>query len=466
MRSRDPKTTVNAETAEDAEKASYSENSAFKPLRWLLEKEYRELIAARAWWVMLLLMGPLVGVSFISAVRTYAEASGLNGTAAGVGEAFSPLIGVWAPTFSACELAAAFLFPFVAIRLVSGDRQSGALKIEVQNRIPAVARVGAKALVLLAAWIVATTAPFLAVVLWKSYGGTLYAPELITVVLGHLLNAGLTIALAAAAAAVAEHPSTAAIITLSVTVGTWIVNFIAAVQGGWWERVAGYTPTAMVAEFQHGLLRLDVVLVAASLVCAGLVFSAVWLRIGVPIRQRIRESIALALVTAALLFSCTFVTPSWDTSENRANSFPRADEEALEQIRAPLRIEAHLAPEDPRRFDLEHRALTKLRRVLPRTRVEYVSATSIGLFEQTLPHYGEVWYDLDGKRTMSRATTAEGVLEAIYSVAGIAPPTESDEGLFRGHPLAVPPRGAAALFYGVWPALVLAGAFFIRRRKS
>ena len=65
------------------------------------------------------LIGPLVGVSFISAVRTYAEASGLNGTAAGVGEAFSPLVGVWAPTFSACELAAAFLLPFVAIRLVA-----------------------------------------------------------------------------------------------------------------------------------------------------------------------------------------------------------------------------------------------------------------------------------------------------------------------------------------------------------
>ena len=34
------------------------------------------------------------------------EASGLNGTAVGVGEAFSPLVGIWAPTFSACELAA------------------------------------------------------------------------------------------------------------------------------------------------------------------------------------------------------------------------------------------------------------------------------------------------------------------------------------------------------------------------
>ena len=112
-----------------------SPRSAFA---WLLDKEWRELVASRAWWVLLLAMGPLVGVSFISSVRTYAEVSGLNGTAAGVGEAFSPLIGVWAPTFSACELAAVFLLPFVAIRLVAGDRQSGALKLELQQRHAAV----------------------------------------------------------------------------------------------------------------------------------------------------------------------------------------------------------------------------------------------------------------------------------------------------------------------------------------
>jgi len=35
---------------------------------WLLRKETRELIASRAWWVLLLAMGPLVGVTFISAV--------------------------------------------------------------------------------------------------------------------------------------------------------------------------------------------------------------------------------------------------------------------------------------------------------------------------------------------------------------------------------------------------------------
>src|SRR5262245_63637538 len=109
-------------------------------------------MASRAWWVMLLVMGPLVGVSFISAVRTYAEASGLNGTAVGVGEAFSPLVGIWAPTFSACEVAAVFLLPFVAIRVVAGGRQSGAATIELRDPMPSSVRVSAKASGVAVAW--------------------------------------------------------------------------------------------------------------------------------------------------------------------------------------------------------------------------------------------------------------------------------------------------------------------------
>jgi len=440
-----------------------SRRSAFL---WLVRKEWRELVVSRSWWVLLLAIGPLVGVTFIRAVRTYAEASGFGGTSAGVGEAFSPLIGIWAPTFSACEVAAVFLLPFVAIRQIAGDRQSGALKIELQHPMPAIARIGAKALVLLAAWGIASLAPAAAVVLWKSYGGSIYPPELATVALGHLLNAGLTIALAAATAAVTEHPSTAAILTLSVTVGTWILNFIAAVQGGIWERAAGYTPPAMVAGFQHGLIRLDVVLVTLVFVAAGFTLAAVWLRLGVGVRRRAYESVALGAVTAAIVSACSLATGSWDTSENRINSFSEADEEALERIQSPLSVEVHLAPEDPRRADLDHKAIAKLRRVLPKVQVRYVSATSIGLFEQTSPHYGEIWYEIAGRREMTRATTAESALQTIYQLSGVAPPVENDDATFRGHPLAVPPKGAAAVFYGIWPALVVAGAVFMHRRQT
>ena len=261
-------------------------HSGAAPFVWLLAKEWRELLVSRAWWVLLIGMGPLVGVSFISAVHTYAEISGLGGTAAGVGEALSPLIGVWAPTFSACELAAVFLLPFVAIRLVGGDRQSGALELEMQQGMPAGVRIAAKAIVALAGWLIAMLPPLSAIVLWKSYGGTAYAPELAVLVGGHILNAGLTLALGAAMASIAEHPSTAAILTLGVTVGTWIVNFFGAVQGGWWERAAGYTPAAIVAEFQHGLVRLDTVLTMAVLILAGFGIAAVWMRLGVQVRRR------------------------------------------------------------------------------------------------------------------------------------------------------------------------------------
>src|SRR5216683_2494289 len=124
-----------------------SRSSAWK---WLLKKEWRELLNSRPWWVMLALIGPLVGVSFISAVRSYAEASGQGGTGAGLADALFPLDGVVAPTFSAYEIAASFLLPFVAIRAVAGDRVSGALKLELQQGMAPLSMIGTKALVLVA----------------------------------------------------------------------------------------------------------------------------------------------------------------------------------------------------------------------------------------------------------------------------------------------------------------------------
>ena len=245
------------------------------------------------------------------------------------------------------------------------------------------------------------------------YGGTLYAPELATVALGHLLNASLTIALAAAAASLTEHPSTAAIVTLAVTVGTWILNFVAAINGGIWQRAAGYTPTAMVAEFQHGLIRLDVASIALALTLFGLVLATIWMRLGVAVRRRVNESLALAAGTTAAIALLALITVSWDTvREPRELVCHRTMRRCSN--RSPIRSASRCIslPEDPRRFDLEHRALSKLRRVLPGVQVHYISATSTGLFEQTAPHYGEIWYELGGRRAMSRVTTADGVLES------------------------------------------------------
>jgi len=212
----------------------------------------------------------------------------------------------------------------------------------------------------------------------------------------------------------------------------------------------------MVAQFQHGLVRLDVVLIALILIVAGLGLGGIWMRLGVAVRRRVCESMALGAVTVAAIFVCKFARASWDMSENRMNSFSQADERVLQQIRHPLKIEAHLAPEDPRRTDLEHRVFSKLRRTLPEVEIRYVSATSVGLFEQTNPHYGEICYRLGGRSRISRATSQEAVLATIYELAGLQPPGEGSEDIFRGHPLAVPPKGAAVVFYLAWPAVVAA----------
>lgn len=433
---------------------------------WLLRKEWRELMASRSWWVMLVLIGPLVGVSFISAVRSYAEASGQGGTAAGLADALFPLDGVVAPTFSAYEIAASFLLPFVAIRAVAGDRASGALKLELQQGMTPLSMIGAKVLVLGAGWLLAAIPIVLAGMLWASYGGSLYAPELGSLALGHLLNAGLVIALAAAAASLSENPSTAAILVLAFTVGTWVLGFVAAFQGGIWEQIASYTPSEMLQAFRRGLVRLDLILTAVVLIAAALILASVWMRLGVTVSRRVMESIAIVCFAGVLAFGVSFAKPSWDVSENERNSFAESEATVLSKITAPLKIEAHLAPEDPRRFDLERQTLSKLRRTMPNVTVEYLSSTSTGLFEQASEHYGEIWYDLGGKRVVGRTTTTDGVLDAIYELAGIQPPQEGEEG-HRGHPLAVQPIGAMPLFYVVWPLAVLGlGLLFHRRRLT
>ena len=432
---------------------------SLKPFLWLLKKEWRELLVSRAWWLMLFLIGPLTGLSFIGAVRSYADLS------EGAGEILTPLIGIWAPTFSACELVAVFLLPFVVIHIVGRDAQSGALKLELQRRMPPLARIAAKSIIALAAWLIAMLPGFSAIALWSSYGGTIHTPELLILLTGHILNGALTISLGAAAVSLADHPSTAAILTLGVTVGGWVASFIAALQGGLWERIAAITPAAIVDNFQHGLLRLDTSLIAVTLIATGLVLAAIWQRIGVPARRRALESVATILVAALAILAISQTHSSWDLSENRANSFPIADEQALRAIEDPLRILVRLAPEDPRRVDLERNTFSKLRRVMPRLVIDYQSTTSTGIYEQANVGYGEIQYRMSGRQQSSRVSTPEGVLESIYSLAAIEPSKDSTGPAFRGHPMTTEPRGAALVFYGLCPALTGLCAFYFLRRR-
>jgi ABC-2 type transport system permease protein len=426
-------------------------------LATLIRKELRELAASRAYWLLLLMIGPLVGHAFITAVDTYSEASAPGALAQGL----SPLDGILVPTFGAYDIAVTLLFPFVAIRLVSSEKESGAWKLMLQSPASMTVMLAAKGIALLIGWIVAWIPGILGLALWKLYGGSLAAPETVNLLLGHLLRVILSSGISVAAAAVAKTASSAAIATLGFTVGTWALEFIAEGRGGWLHVFAAYTPTAALRFFEQGMLRLNTVLVMFLLGVAGFAVAGAWLR---DTRARWQKVAVTVAVSVGALWLGSLPRAAWDVSENRRNSFPQADEAALRQIREPLRVSVNLAPEDPRLSDLDRNVLSKLERILRRVDVDFTSRTRSGLFEGE--RYGEVWYEIGGRKTMLRSTTEPIVIETIYKLAGIAPPGEAESAPYRGHPLIAQPAGAAWIYYLLWPFVVLAGALIEFRRRS
>src|ERR1700720_4824159 len=126
-----------------------------KRLLQFIGKEWRELLASRSYWLLLLMIGPLVGHGFITAVNLYAEASGSGGGAAALSQGLTPLDGILVPTFGAYDLAATLLFPFVAIRVIAAEKQSGALKLLLQLPGSLSLKIATKGLVLLGGWLLA-----------------------------------------------------------------------------------------------------------------------------------------------------------------------------------------------------------------------------------------------------------------------------------------------------------------------
>lgn len=430
----------------------------------LLAKEWRELFASRAFWLLLLMTGPLVGHAFITALSLYAEASGAGGDApAALAQGLTPLDGILVPTFGAYDLIATFLLPFVAIRMISAEKESGGLKLLTQLPGSLGAKIGLKGLALLGGWLLALLPGLAALLLWKSYGGHLYAPETLNLLLGHLLRATLAGGIAVAAAALAESAASAAIVTLGLTVGTWALDFIAAGRGGLLQQLANYTPTAALRFFEQGMLRASTVIVMLAVGFAGFALAAIWLSAGRTLRFRSLETAVVVVVLAAVMFGAAGLRASSDLSENRRNSFAAADEVALRQIKQPLGVTVYLAPEDPRLTDLEQNVLKKLRRVLPQVNVDYSAGSRTGLFENAEDHYGEIWYEMNGQKVMERSTIEPVVLEQIYALANVAAPEPSEETEFSGYPLAASPRHASLIFYILFPLATLLAWWLTRR---
>jgi ABC-2 type transport system permease protein len=432
-------------------------------LRELVRKEIAELAASRAFWLLLLIVGLLTGQSFITAMNAYAEASGIGGGPAALAQGLSPLDGILTPTLGAYDLAITLLFPFVAIRLIANEKSSDALKLMLQWPASIERQIAAKVLALLGAWIVSLVPFFIALAMWRGFGGHLHAAEVLNLLAGYTLRFLMTAGIAMAAASLMSGAANAAIVVLAFTIGTWALDFIAAGRGGIVQTMASFTPTATLRGFERGLLRIDVVLVMLILSLLGFAITATWLHLGRTFKAHMAGTAVFTILTfLAIANVLMLVRTSVDLSENRRNSFSPSAERVLSSIVDALKITVYLSSEDPRMTDFENNVLVKLRRSMREVNVTYPLAGRSGLFENDA-RYGSIDYRLGVKTAMSRSTTEEIVLDTIYDLAGVHAPAGSLS-TYPGYPLARRAGGAGWVFYVMWPAVVVLTVILSRRR--
>src|SRR5215472_10492294 len=157
------------------------------PVWPLFAKELREITSGRALWTLLLLSCPLIGYSFFQAISLYGEASAAALQSPVLGSSLSPLDGILVPTFGSFYVAVTLLFPFVAIRVLGEEKQSGALRLLVQLPYRTVTLVGVKLAAVFFAWLLCAIPVLSSILAWWIVGGHLSSAETLTLFLGHLL---------------------------------------------------------------------------------------------------------------------------------------------------------------------------------------------------------------------------------------------------------------------------------------
>jgi len=432
-------------------------------MRPLLGKELREVASGRALWTMLLILCPLLGYSFFQAISLYGEASAAAAESPVLGSGLSPLDGVLVPTFGGLYLAATLLFPFVAIRTLGREKESGALALLVQlpYRVPGL--IVAKMTAIFGAWLAAVLCAASALLVWLAMGGHLYLPETLDLVLGQVLYGLLVGTIALFSASISDSAATAAIITLAFTIGSWVLDFALAGQPGVLGWISQLSLTQTLRPFEQGLLSAGLLLGVLATICGFAALAAVWLHPGVRASTKMARSAACIAVAAGFIGLSTQLGRSVDVTEDRRNSFPAADQRALAQLREPLIVTVHLAPEDPRYVDLRRNVLAKLERVMPHVTIRLATSGQSMVGSASDDAYGEAEYSYDGRSDKSRSTSHREILPLIYALAGrpIPEPVAGED--YPGYPLVADASAALAWFLGGLPLLIVIAWWRSRR---
>src|SRR6266581_1855570 len=433
------------------------------PLQPLLVKEGWEILSGRALWTMLLLMCPLIGYSFFQAVSLYGEASAAGLQSPVLASSLSPLDGILVPTLGASYVAVTLLFPFVAIRVIGLEKESGALRLLVQMPYRCSTLIAAKLAAVLAAWVLSSIPAFSALAIWRMLDGHLSAPETLNLLFGHLLYGLLVGAIALFAASVSESAATAAIVTLAFTIGSWVLDFTVAGHPGLLDWIARLSLTQVLRTFEQGLLSAGLVVGIGTAVCGFAALATVWMPPGVHVRTKLFRSLVCVLAATIVLGLATQIRFSVDVTEDQRNSFPVADQRVLAKLAEPLVVTIHLAAEDPRYADLQRNVLAKLERVLPNLSIRLAGGRQNLAASAGEDRYGEIEYTYGGRSDISRSTSPREILPLLYGLAGVKPPAPAPGSDYPGYPLIAGGQFALLWFFCGLP-LCIAIAWWRSRR--
>jgi ABC-2 type transport system permease protein len=424
------------------------------PFRPLLVKELWGILSGRALWTMLLMLCPLVGYSFWQAIALYGEASAAARDQPLLASGLSPLDGVLVPTFGAFYVTITLLFPFVAIRVLGREKESGALRLLVQLPYRVATLIAAKMTAVFAAWLIAAIPVVSALALWTAFGGHVHGPETLNLLFGHLLYGLLVGAIALFAASISESAATAAIIVLAFTIGSWVLDFALAGQPGVAEWMSRLSLTQALRGFEQGLFSASLVAGVAAAIGGFATLAAIWLHPGVPLHSKLVRSVSCVGLVGIVVAAVTQLRLSVDLTEDRRNSFPAADQRALRGLHEPLLITVHLAPEDPRYADLRRNVLAKLERTLPNVTIRLATSGQSVVGSASGADYGAVDYAYAGRIATSRSTSHREVLPLLYGLADTPPPPAVGED-YAGYPLVTSGQVALPWFFAALPLLIV-----------
>jgi len=436
------------------------------PIWPLFAKELREIAGGRALWTLLLLACPLIGYSFFQSMSLYGEASAAAVNSPVLATSLSPLDGILVPTFGSFYVAVTLLFPFVAIRVLGEEKQSGALRLLVQLPYRTITLVGVKLAAVFCAWLLCAIPVLSSVLAWWMVGGHLSPAETLTLFSGHLLYGLLIGAVALFAASITESSATAAIVTLAFTVGSWVLDFTIAGRPGWLEWLAHLSLTQVIRTFEQGLLSVGLIAGVAVAICGFAALAAISLPPGVAIREKLKRSaVCVSAATAALLLVSQFKT-SIDVTEDRRNSFAVADANQLAKLAEPLAVTVHLAPEDPRYIDLQRNVLAKLERTMPHVSIRLATTRQSFASSAGDEAYGEIEYRYGTRQDTSRSTSPREILPLIYGLARVQSPAPIPSAEFPGYPLVTDGAFSLLWFLAVLPILIVLAWWRSRRLPS